>query len=180
MSIYCTRVLTLNLEGALPFCSLYFEWSDPLLIPQTDHILFKSQDLCPSPSLHLEWDFLPPLILSLWQISSYLSRPMSTVTFSLWPFMAPSAPTPTPGRINCSLNWSPTHFILTSSDMSNTLLHGIFTSMWGKHMCSFRGLTQGQNACFKSWLQYLTFQCLHLLIYKVEIKLVPTHRFIVE
>lgn len=54
MSIYCTRVLTLNLESGLPFCNLYFEWSDLPVILQTDHILFKSQDLCPSSSLHLE------------------------------------------------------------------------------------------------------------------------------
>lgn len=65
MNIYCTRALTLNLEGGLPFYDLHFEELGPPIIPQTYHILFKSQDLCPSSSLHLECYFLPPLIFSL-------------------------------------------------------------------------------------------------------------------
>lgn len=156
MNIYCTRVLTLNLEGGQPFCNPYFEQLGPPIIPQTYHILFKSQDLCPSSSLHLECYFLPPLIFSLWQTSSYLRRLMSAVILFLWLSMTPSAPTPTPGRINCSLIWFPTHFTLMSGRTRNAL-HG--------HLRGPRVLIPwsdpGTECLFyipaPLWVKYLTF-----------------------
>lgn len=122
MSIFYAHVFTLNLEGGLPFWDLYFEQSGPLIIPQTHHIFFKSQGLRLSSFFYLKCYFLPPLILSLWQISSCLSRLMSTVTFFLWLFLTPSVTTPTPGRINGSLIWFPTHFIIMSNSMSTDLI----------------------------------------------------------
>lgn len=123
MHIFCPHVFTLNLEGRLPFWDLYFAQSGPLIIPWTHHIFFKSQGLRPSSFFfYLKCYFLPPLILSLWQISSCLSRSLLTVTFFLWLFIIPSVTTPTPGRTNWSLIWFPTHFILLSYGMSTDLI----------------------------------------------------------